>query len=112
MGLEIIKKNFDYYREKQGIKIDDFAAMIGIKRQSLYSYFKKNVTVENLARVANALNVEPWQLLKPIEDEMKPNSPVIACPHCGKLIYLNPATKPDHQNEKHINCLPFQAVCK
>lgn len=68
-------------REK-GITQADLAEKIGIRRDSLsQAISRNNLDMDYLRRLANALDVEVWELFK--RDEKK-----IVCPHCGKPIKI------------------------
>lgn len=92
MDIEVIKKNFDYYRQQKGLKIDDIcAALGGITRQALYNYMKKGISFNSICKIAAALDVEPWQLLKPADEQQQTTTTSEAqtiCPHCGKPIKI------------------------
>ena len=85
MDIEVIKKNFDYYRQKKGLKIEDICANLGgITRQALYNYMKTGISLNSICKIAGALDVEPWQLLKPLHQD----DPQMICPYCGKRLEI------------------------
>lgn len=98
MDLENIKKNFYYYKDKQGLTWPDLAAKAGIKSYTqIINYFNKpGLTLASLEKLANLVNVDPWQLLKPTPEANTSTRPnIIACPYCGKLLTLQAATQDD-----------------
>lgn len=97
MEIEVIKKNFDEIRRNKGLKIEDICADLGgITRQALYNYMKGGMSLNTLVKIAAALGCDPWELLKPEPDQDNTTPKAannITCPHCGKIIYLFPASK-------------------
>lgn len=92
MEIEVIKKNFDEIRRDKGLRIEDICADLGgISRQALYNYMKGGMSLNTLARIAAALGVDPWELLKPVDDDNNEQNklPQIICPHCGKAITIS-----------------------
>lgn len=77
-----IKTNVVRILREQGKTQVDLYKSLGITPQSLQYYFKANLTLANLQKIADALGVEPWQLLKPISDADH-EKPAPVCPHCG-----------------------------
>lgn len=92
MDIEDVKKNFDEIRRAKGLKIDEICASLGgITRQALYNYMKTGATLATLNKIAGALDVETWQLIKPRnEDEQSTTEQParIICPHCGKPLFI------------------------
>lgn len=78
-----IKANVVRLLQEQGKTQLDLCKSLGVTTQSLQYYFKANLTLSNLQKIADALNVEPWQLLKPVESSSDPQRPQLVCPHCG-----------------------------
>jgi len=61
-------------REKAGLTQRDAAALAGMKSQQyndIESGRKANVSVETLAKIAAALNVQPGEILKPVKGKAK-----------------------------------------
>ena len=77
-----IKTNVVRILREQGKTQVDLYKSLGITPQSLQYYFKANLTLANLQKIADALGVEPWQLLKPQSDSDQ-ERPAPVCPHCG-----------------------------
>ena len=89
-----ISDNIARIAKDKGAQLQGIAAALGVSRMQLYRYLHGNVTIGNLAKIAAALDVEPWQLLKPYPDQEPdnptlPNKAKIICPHCGKEIRIN-----------------------
>ena len=102
MEIEVIKKNFDEIRRNKGLKIEDICADLGgITRQALYNYMKGGMSLNTLVKIAAVLGCDPWELLKPEPDQDNQDKQTeqptqaanaIRCPHCNKIIFLNPTT--------------------
>lgn len=91
MDIEVIKKNFDYYRQQKGLKIQEIADSLHVTRQTIYSYFRENINLRTLEKAAALVDVEPWQLLKPADDQQQTTTTSevqTICPHCGKPIKI------------------------
>ena len=104
--MDTIKTNIIRALKKQGRTQRQLAAELGITEQNLQYYYKGNITTRNLERIAAALYVEPWQLLKPagpdddenqgqdnqnnpgtIRERTKQTTKII-CPDCGRIIKI------------------------
>lgn len=83
-----IKTNVVRILREQGKTQVDLYKSLGITAQSLQYYFKANLTLANLQKIADALGVEPWQLLKPVSGADQ-KQPAIVCPHCGYPLTIN-----------------------
>lgn len=95
MDIEVVKKNFDYFRREKGLKIEEICSkMGGITRQALYNYMKTGATIATLEKIAAALGVQSWELLKP-----QPEKPGIFCPHCGMFIEIYFGKPQEHRHE-------------
>lgn len=78
----------DVCKEK-GITVSQLAEKMGIKQESLSRAINGNPTLETLEKIANALEVEIWELLiSKGEIVGKSNAASLTCPHCGKSITL------------------------
>lgn len=78
----------------------DLCETLGVTKQSLQYYFRGNITLAKLGEIAAALNVSPWDLLRPggVPDPRQPGGSApaqdqgeaarIICPHCGKAVTL------------------------
>lgn len=62
----VVAKNMRMLRKARGWSQEAFAHEIGIDRTYLGSVERaeRNVSIDNVARIAKALAVEPWKLLK------------------------------------------------
>lgn len=91
MLQDVIRANFERIRAEKGVKIEDLAAALGVRRQQVHKY-SYGGTVASLEKLAAALEVEPWQLLKPAQDPAapdaadRPSSARLTCPHCGRAV--------------------------
>jgi transcriptional regulator with XRE-family HTH domain len=63
---EVLAKNMRTLRAARGLSQEALAHEIGIDRTYLGSVERaeRNVSIDNVARIAKALAVEPWKLLK------------------------------------------------
>lgn len=63
---DVIAKNMRKLRAAQGLSQEALAFDSGLNRTYLSSVERseRNVSVDNIARIAKALGVEPWKLLK------------------------------------------------
>ena len=60
----------DLILQKKGLKKTELAKRLGVNRQTLYAYLEGNITLENIIKIAKALEVETWQLFKPSGNEL------------------------------------------
>lgn len=92
--MDEIKDNVIRLLAQQGRTQRDLCAQLGITVQNLQYYFGGNITLRNISRLAEALGVEPWQILKPHDEGevIVPSSrpmPVhvsFKCPHCSRRL--------------------------
>jgi transcriptional regulator with XRE-family HTH domain len=63
---DILAKNMRRLRAARGISQEALAYECGITRTYLSSVERseRNVSIDNISRIAKGLQVEPWQLLK------------------------------------------------
>ena len=68
---------------ERGINITRLAELTGMKNANISNLIhgKASPNLETIKRLAAALSVEPWELLK--EPEEGDSSGVIICPRCG-----------------------------
>lgn len=93
-----IKMNIVQALKDQGRTQKDLAAALKVTTQTLQYYFNGNITLRNIERIAAALQVEPWRLLKPSEPgeaipkiephENQPTTTTAICPNCGKALKI------------------------
>ena len=118
-----LKKNIQKRLKEQRKTQVDLCKDLGVTSQSLQYYFRGNITLSKLSEIAAALNCQPWELIRPADEDPTTDSPrqdqehsdqehhdtttpreatrpAILCPNCGKLIYLNPTTKEDDPRTK------------
>lgn len=76
--------------DKKEIKINSIIEKVGISLPALYNIVngKMSPKMETLEKIAEALNVPMWQLFASPE-EVKEQSGVHVCPHCGGLLDVN-----------------------
>lgn len=63
---DVLAKNMRKLRATQGLSQEALAHDSGLNRTYLSSIERseRNVSIDNIARIAKALGVEPWTLLK------------------------------------------------
>lgn len=63
--IYVFSKNLKKYRLEQGLSQEKFAEKSGLHRTyiSLVERRKRNITLDNVEKIANALGVEPYMLL-------------------------------------------------
>ena len=69
------------YIKASGMTSAEVASKLGITPGAFSQTVNGNPTVEMIARVAEVLNIESFELLKP-----PGNNTTLTCPHCGKPI--------------------------
>ena len=110
MDSKLIKKNFDLFRQKKGVTMRKLAADLGVTEQTIYSYFRDGITLRTLEKAAALVGCEPWQLLKPNDQEKQPEQaqPQTICPHCGKTIFLTAHKTQTENNNQDKQTTPEQ----
>lgn len=63
--LKIFGANLKKYRKKMGISQERFAERCGLHRTyiSAVECFRRSISLENIQRIATALEIEPYKLL-------------------------------------------------
>lgn len=64
---DVLATNMRRLRAARGLSQEELAHESGINRTYLSSVERseRNVSIDNVARIAEGLGVEPWKLLKP-----------------------------------------------
>ena len=70
----------------KGFTQEQLAQKMGVTRMSLVKTLSGNPSYETLQRIAEALEVEMWELFASREDVMEQNKNTVSCPYCGKPI--------------------------
>lgn len=95
MDNENIKKKIFALRKAQGLSWADLAAKCGQKdyRNILNALNSPGLSLSTLGKLANALNIEPWELLKPddiTQEDTQHDTQQIGtsfkCPACGAIL--------------------------
>lgn len=68
---------------EKGITQKELAERMGISVVGMSKIATGNPTVETLEKIANALDIEVWELFKAPENKY---SGEVACPHCGQIL--------------------------
>ncbi len=66
MLLTIFAKNLKFYRNQKDLSQEKLAELAGLHRTyiSAVERERRNISLENIERIANALEIEPYLLLK------------------------------------------------
>lgn len=73
---------------ERGINITELAKLTGITNANISNMIhgKTSPNLDTIERIANALGVDAWELLRDVESDE--NSGVIICPQCGSKFKL------------------------
>lgn len=68
---DVLAKNLRLARSRLGISQEDLALMSGVHRSYLSDIERsqRNISIDNLSRLAKALEVDAWELLRPVVAE-------------------------------------------
>ena len=71
--IRVFGSNVKRYRQVIGLSQESFAEKCGMHRTyiSAIECFRRSISLENIQRIADALGVEPYQLLFENEDDVK-----------------------------------------
>ena len=63
--IKVFGVNVKYYRQKIGLSQEAFAEKCGMHRTyiSAIECFRRSISLENIQKIADALEIEPYQLL-------------------------------------------------
>ena len=64
-----LNENVERFLKQNGKNKTVLADLLGVSYMQLYRYLHGNITLANLERLAKALDVEPWQLLRPADQD-------------------------------------------
>lgn len=81
--------NIKRIAKEKGIQLKDLATTLNITKETLSRLINnENPTLNTIKKMADALNVEPSEILFGIKDnnQQQPNN---ICPHCGKRIKIS-----------------------
>lgn len=69
--IRVFGTNLKKYRSKKGLSQEKFAELCGLHRTYISDIecFQRNVSLENVQKIANALEIESYKLL--IEEKIK-----------------------------------------
>ena len=78
--------------KSKGMTQRALASSLGVSEQTIGNILSGRVapSLDTLERIAEALNVEIWQLFRQQEQTGKEDNNIstCTCPHCGKKIYI------------------------
>jgi len=88
MDIETVKKNFYELRRQKGLSWAEICEAAGIDDYHKITNVLNSggITLASICRLANALKVDPRELLRPENDGTKRNN--IVCPYCGKPLQI------------------------
>lgn len=68
--LHIFAQRVQHYRKSCGLSQEKLAELAGLHRTfiSAVEREKRNISIDNIDKIALALKVEPYELFKPISD--------------------------------------------
>ena len=68
--IKVFGTNLRKYRHEKGLSQEQFAEICGLHRTYISDIecFQRNVSLENVKRIADALDIEPYLLLKETEE--------------------------------------------
>jgi len=69
--IKVFGTNLKKYRTEQGLSQEKFAEMCGLHRTYISDIecFTRNVSLENVQKIADALGVETYKLFLEVKDE-------------------------------------------
>ena len=69
--LHIFAQQVQYYRKSYGLSQEKLAELAGLHRTfiSAVEREKRNISIDNIEKIALALKVEPYKLFKPNSDK-------------------------------------------
>ena len=67
--IHILAVNLRFYRTEAGLSQEKLAELAGLHRTyiSAIERGRRNISIENIENIANALNIDAYRLLKPLE---------------------------------------------
>ena len=75
--------NIDNILKEKRLSKTDVAKRMALSRESLYRILSGNPTLDNLNKLADALEVPISELFE------QPQNDIITCPHCGNKIKVS-----------------------
>ena len=81
--IKVFGTNVKHYRQQTGLSQEAFAEKCGMHRTyiSAIECFRRSISLENIQRIADALNVEAYKLL--LENKEDTENSVMASLHSG-----------------------------
>ena len=74
--------------KRKGYTQEQFAQKMGVSRMSLVKTLSGNPSYETFQRIAEALEVEMWELFASKEEIVDKDKNTITCPKCGARFEL------------------------
>ena len=74
--------------KEKGFTQEQLAQKMGVTRMSLVKTLSGNPSYETLQRIAEALEVEMWELFASKEEIVNKDKNIIRCPKCGARFVL------------------------
>jgi transcriptional regulator with XRE-family HTH domain len=71
---DVVARNIRALAKQRGMALNAVADVSGVSRSQLFNVLnaESSPSLDWMARVARALEVEPWRLLVPVEGEARP----------------------------------------
>lgn len=92
-----IRENIRYVLEKRGMTQKGLADKLGVSKTAVGYYLRGNITINNLQKIADALDTTVETLVSetplsvkggPIQDKGRVTSTTLICPNCGETISI------------------------
>lgn len=92
-----IKENVRYVLEKRGMTQKSLADKLGVSKTAVGYYLRGNITINNLQKIADALDTTVETLVSetplhvkggPIQDKGRITTSTLVCPFCGEPISI------------------------
>lgn len=92
--MEVFAQRAREVMAREGLTLQEVARRAGVSHAAVHGWLTLNdVRLSTLRKLAAALGVEPYELLKPVQDQGEAAQDQgaaarIICPHCGKVVTL------------------------
>ena len=92
-----IKENIKFILEQRGMTQTVLARTLGVSKTAVGYYLRGNITINNLQRIADALDTTVETIVSetplaakggPIQEKGRVTTSTVVCPHCGETITI------------------------
>ena len=92
-----IRENVKFVLEKRGMTQKSLADKLGVSKTAVGYYLRGNITINNLQKIADALNTTVETIVSetplnvkggPIQDRGRVTTTNLVCPFCGETIAI------------------------